>query len=63
MFVMKAHYSNLYEFKEALYQFDSFDSFYLELVSILSLIFHDGKKYCFVMSMVCNHMFAALFVR
>ena len=47
MSVMKARYSNLCQFKEALYQFDLFDSLYLKLVSILSLIFRDGKKYCF----------------
>ena len=47
MSIMKACYSNLCEFKEALYQCDLFDSFYLKLVSILFFVFRDGKKYCF----------------
>ena len=47
MSVMKVRYSDLCQFKEALYQFDSFDSFYLKLMSIFPIVFRDGKKYCF----------------
>ena len=44
---LKSLYPNLQGFKKDLYDFYPFDSFYLKIVSILSLIFRDGKKYCF----------------
>lgn len=47
MTTLKAKYSNLRDFKEDLYRFDSFDQFYVKLITILSLICRDEKKYCF----------------
>lgn len=44
---LKSLYPNLQKFKKDFYDFYSFNSFYLKIVTILSLIFRDGKNYCF----------------
>ena len=43
MTTLKARYSDLKDFKDDLYYFESFDSFYCKVVTILSLICRDGK--------------------
>ena len=45
--ILKACYSNLQELKKDVYDFYSYNSFNLKIVTMLSLIFHDGKKYGF----------------
>ena len=47
MSTIKPRYPNLKIFEENLYHFQSFDSFYFKLVSILSVIFRNGPDYCF----------------
>lgn len=47
MSVLKATYPSLKEFEKDLYSFYSFDSLYFKIITILSLIFHDGKRICF----------------
>ena len=44
---LKASHPNLKEFKKDLCSFYSFDSFYLKIITILLLIFRDGKNYWF----------------
>ena len=47
MITLKATYLNLVDFENDLYRFDSVDSFYIKLLTKLSLICLNGKKYCF----------------
>ena len=44
MITLKATYLNLADFENDLYQFDSVDSFYINLLTKLSLICLNGKK-------------------
>ena len=45
MTCLKAWYDSLESFKDDLYRYESLDSCYPKLVTILSLIWRDGKKY------------------
>ena len=45
MTCLKAWYDSLEPFKDDLYRYESLDSCYPKLVTILSLIWRDGKKY------------------
>ena len=52
MTTLKGRYLNLFDFESDTYQFDSFDLFYIKLLTILSLTCINGKKYCQNLQMV-----------
>ena len=67
MTTLKGRYLNLFDFENDMYQFDSFDSFYIKLLTILSLTCINGKKYCFCykynqnLQMVCPMCYIPMF--